>query len=488
MPRDGSNIYHRPPGTDGTPNYTVESARYNAFTADVEQDLNLPRPIIAGGTGANNGATALNNLGGELSQQLIGNYNADPFQAGSFYSAAGATGAPSVNAFTGICYAAVVTGSATTDLFIEARDQVTGNLFVRQKKANVWQPWSQAAGVTTGSTPPTGVTPNTLWWDQTRGKLFIYYQDVDSSQWVEAVAVPDLDPNAFVQIVGDTMIGPLILAGDPTAPLGTATKQYVDAGDAASVASAGRAVGARGQCKLVKSGANLVLLPFGGNLLTVNGVNCTVPDAGISLAPTGLTPSTLYYIYAVATAGTVSSLEASTTTHAISTTVGNKGVEIKSGDDTRSLVGMVYVAGGPAFADTSSARWVRSWHNRSTAAIQGPLDTASTTTSGSFVAANTAAVSAINFAGEVFDGVAVGIIANTLANTTSGIAVFIDGAQAGVLMEVNVPGANYRCAVTASYVGAMAEGLHTYTYGCRALGGGTFSAGYGMTMIGKIMQ
>jgi hypothetical protein len=234
MPRDGSQIYHRPPGTDGVPNYTVESARYNAFTADVEQDLNLPRPVIAGGTGATNKADAMTNLGGELSAQLIVNYNSDPFQAGSFYSAAGATGAPTANAFTGICYAAVITGSVTTDLFIEARDQVTGNLFVRQKKANVWQAWAQAAGVTTGATPPSGVSPNTLWWDPTRGKLFIYYQDVDSAQWVEAVAVPDLSPNNYVRIIGETMTGPLILSGDPTLPLGSATKQYVDAGDTAN--------------------------------------------------------------------------------------------------------------------------------------------------------------------------------------------------------------------------------------------------------------
>jgi hypothetical protein len=57
-----------------------------------------------------------------------------------------------------------------------------------------------------------------------------------------------------------------------------------------------------GQCVLAKSGANLVLSPKNGNLLTVNGQACAVPDAGVSLAATGLTVGTLYYIYAVATA------------------------------------------------------------------------------------------------------------------------------------------------------------------------------------------
>ena len=228
MPRDGSNIYHRPPGTDGVPNYTVESARYNAFTADVEQDLNLPRPVIAGGTGANNAADAMKNLGGELSAQLIVNYNSDPFQAGSFYSAAGATAAPSVNAFTGICYSAVISGSVTTDLFIEARDQVTGTLWVRQKKANVWQSWVNGTALLISATAPATPAANTLWWDPSRGKLFIYYDDGDSKQWVEAVAIPNLDPNAYLRLTGGTMTGPLILAADPLVALGAATKQYSD--------------------------------------------------------------------------------------------------------------------------------------------------------------------------------------------------------------------------------------------------------------------
>lgn len=34
--------------------------------------------------------------------------------------------------------------------------------------------------------------------------------------------------SAFVDTAGDTMTGPLILSADPSAPLGSATKQYVD--------------------------------------------------------------------------------------------------------------------------------------------------------------------------------------------------------------------------------------------------------------------
>jgi hypothetical protein len=62
MPRV-SNIYSVPPGTDAVPNTTIASVPYNTFIHDVETDLNTPRPVVAGGTGANNAANARTNLG-----------------------------------------------------------------------------------------------------------------------------------------------------------------------------------------------------------------------------------------------------------------------------------------------------------------------------------------------------------------------------------------------------------------------------------------
>lgn len=52
MPRNGSGVYSAPAGTTATPNTPIESAKYNAFVADLTNDLNLARPIVAGGTGA----------------------------------------------------------------------------------------------------------------------------------------------------------------------------------------------------------------------------------------------------------------------------------------------------------------------------------------------------------------------------------------------------------------------------------------------------
>ncbi len=120
--------------------------------------------------------------------------------------------------------------------------------------------------------------------------------------------------------------------------------------------------GALGQCRLAKSGANLILRPLNGNQITIDDANYAIPAAGVSLAATGLTPSTAYFIYAYMNSGTMT-LEASTTGHATDTST---GVEIKSGDATRTLVGMARPITGPAFQDTAAQRLVLSWFNRRT--------------------------------------------------------------------------------------------------------------------------
>jgi hypothetical protein len=149
MPRDGSHIYTVPGGTDGVPDQPVYSTPYNGFVHDVEQDLNTPRPILAGGTAAINARDAMINLSGELSSQLVDNYNSYPFVAGSFYSLAGATGGPTAGAYAGICYI----GATGAEMTLEARsiDDATnpGKLYVRQKRAGVWGAWTSQVGPVT---------------------------------------------------------------------------------------------------------------------------------------------------------------------------------------------------------------------------------------------------------------------------------------------------------------------------------------------------
>lgn len=145
MPRDPSGTYSTPVGTDGIPNFPIESSKYNINAHDVETDLNTPRPIIAGGTGANNATQALVNLSGETAAQLVTNYDSQLWSPGSFYSAAGATGAPvSGHAFAGICYVSdpLANPPANQNVVVEARDRsdtvFPGTRYVREKKAGVW--------------------------------------------------------------------------------------------------------------------------------------------------------------------------------------------------------------------------------------------------------------------------------------------------------------------------------------------------------------
>ena len=119
-----------------------------------------------------------------------------------------------------------------------------------------------------------------------------------------------------------------------------------------------------GNVRLDLNAGSLRLLPFNGNTLHINGVGFVVPDAGVTLAATGLLATTLYYIYAWMNAG-VMTLEASTTGHSRDTASQNKGAEVKNGDSTRSFVGLAYVKTAATFADTAAQRFVRSWFNDS---------------------------------------------------------------------------------------------------------------------------
>ena len=58
-------------------------------------------------------------------------------------------------------------------------------------KANV-------GGANVAATAPAGAPNGQLWWDTNTGRLFIYYVDGDSSQWVEATPTPEIDTNYYI--------------------------------------------------------------------------------------------------------------------------------------------------------------------------------------------------------------------------------------------------------------------------------------------------
>lgn len=63
MPRSGGGIYSLPPGSTVTNGDLSDATDVNTPLADLEADANTVRPIVAGGTGAADAATARSNLG-----------------------------------------------------------------------------------------------------------------------------------------------------------------------------------------------------------------------------------------------------------------------------------------------------------------------------------------------------------------------------------------------------------------------------------------
>lgn len=131
------------------------------------------------------------------------------------------------------------------------------------------------------------------------------------------------------------------------------------------------------ECKLVQANGRLVSFPDGSVL--------TIPSAGVSFSNSGLSGDTIYYAYVYNDNGTLTA-ELSTTAHA---TDSGAGIEIKSGDSTRVLVGKVYVNAAGNFKDNPAERLVASWHNRKRRQLRRAFKAARSTTSGSYTEIHT---------------------------------------------------------------------------------------------------
>jgi hypothetical protein len=117
---------------------------------------------------------------------------------------------------------------------------------------------------------------------------------------------------------------------------------------------------AHGQCRLAfVSATSLKLSPMGGRNLVIDGLLQQVPAAGITISNASLAASTVYYVYARMNAGSME-LELSTTGHSTST----GGIETKTGDTSRTLVGMCRTNASSQFVDDATNLCVLSFFNR----------------------------------------------------------------------------------------------------------------------------
>jgi hypothetical protein len=223
-----------------------------------------------------------------------------------------------------------------------------------------------------------------------------------------------------------------------------------------------------GNVRLEFSAGALRLAPCRGNGLTVNGAFAALPAGGVTLPVTGLASNTTYYIYAVAGAGLVTALEASSTAYAIHV----DGTAIKAGDTTRALVGMARTVAGPAWQDSDANRLVISWFNRRPIGASARFSTIRSTASATYVEIN----SEIRIGFLCWADDAVQFMASGSAYNSSVATVFtsvgVDGAapqdvfgtMSGVVSQ----------SMALSHVRSLAEGYHYATLLGRVNGGTGF--------------
>ncbi len=109
---------------------------------------------------------------------------------------------------------------------------------------------------------------------------------------------------------------------------------------------------------LVPAAGGRIPIYTGGQIALIE-----LPAAGVTLSNSGLSAGTNYFVYARYT-GTQILLEASTTGHANAS-----GLEVKSDDISRSLVGLIWTNGSGQFSDSASSRAVASWFNKRARAV-----------------------------------------------------------------------------------------------------------------------
>lgn len=219
-----------------------------------------------------------------------------------------------------------------------------------------------------------------------------------------------------------------------------------------------------GQCRLtIVNATSIRLSPYDGNNLVIGGVARRLTSSGATLTNSGMNINTLYYIYAFWT-GTAISLEFSATGHSPDSTT---GVEIKTGDSSRTLVGMVYTNGSAQFSDGPTARLVASWFNRR--AVGG-----SVTTSGplNFTSVSNAEISTslrvqfLTWANEAVDIKASGQYTNSTATQSVAVITYVDSAAYGNVCGSYIPANGVGMAFSSSNSltptgGYLSEGFHT---------------------------
>ncbi|WP_172168409.1 hypothetical protein, partial [Paraburkholderia elongata] len=208
----------------------------------------------------------------------------------------------------------------------------------------------------------------------------------------------------------------------------------------------------------VTNGTTLTLSPYNGNNISINGVPRQVPLAGVTGSNAGLTASTLYYVYASWT-GAAIQLNFSTTGHSTA----SNGVEIKTGDGTQTLVGMIRTFTDGTFINTSQYSYLLNWFNRKT--IAANINGTSVNFSNTGALAEISATYRVNFltwADEAVYSQSDGGYTNNGINDNK-VQNWIDGSSFGPAVDSYIPVANTLAVFVSAGAGTLSEGFHYST-------------------------
>jgi hypothetical protein len=238
------------------------------------------------------------------------------------------------------------------------------------------------------------------------------------------------------------------------------------------------------------SGTALKFAPFNGDLIKINGVIYSIPSAGIAgLANTSvfvngtagqnLAANTTYLVCAFNNGGTITADYRTTLTHAPSATAGNVGVEVPTGLDTRTVIGLVRTGSAGVFVSSTSQKYTISWFNRrNITAIGVRTNGASTTSTTSVEIGSSFRAEFVTWAEEmVIAGLAGYFRNNNVATVLANVG--IDGASTTVFPDsftYDSVNAGAWTAVGGQSAADLTEGYHYFTpSGAVSSGTGVFS-------------
>lgn len=232
---------------------------------------------------------------------------------------------------------------------------------------------------------------------------------------------------------------------------------------------------AHGQCRFVYvSQTECRLMPCNGNGLVINGRQYRIDPAGIPLSPSGLVPAQTYYAYAKDNGFGGMALEpllASANAHS----TGSDGVEIKTGDPSRTLVGMFWLDGDVKFLRSSTFDFVASWFNRTERMVTNSV---SNTTGASVEAPLTGNIGLLAWSSTLLSGEYLGRVTNT-AIAFSSANIHVGGATAAGMSVINRTPNDPSMILSLNRVKSVSDGpVYADVWGAVTTGAGTYAGNY----------